>query len=334
MTPLAPHISAWFLERLPKDRCASQHTIDSYAITFRLLFEFAANRLCVAPADLMFEQLDAPLVLAFLEHIQKARKNSGRTRNARLAAVKSFMRFMQYRLPAGLNQIHRVLAIPKQRVDVRAVGHLDDAEVRAVLDVPDPATRTGVRDRAMLLLAVTGGLRVSELVTLRVEQVAFRDRYVDVRIRGKGRRERALTLWKSVADALRAWLAVRGDPSAPEVFVNARGEAMTRSGARYILRKHADAATVSCPSLANKQVSPHVLRHTCAVNTLRATRDIRKVALWLGHASVQTTEVYLQTDPAEKLETLEAVVPPSLKKGRFRPPDKVLELLRTRGYAK
>jgi integrase/recombinase XerD len=334
MTPLAPHISTWFMERLPRDQCASQNTIDSYAITFKLLFEFMDERLGVAPADLEFEHLDAPLVFDFLAHIQTVRKNSGRTRNARLAAIKSFMRFMQYRLPASLAQIHRVLAIPKQRVDVRAVGFLEEDEVRALLDAPEPETRIGARDRALLLLAVTGGLRVSELVTLRVERLTYRDRYVDIEVLGKGRRERVLTLWKGVADALRAWLAVRGDVRAPELFVNARGEALTRSGARYILRKHVVTATTKCPSLANKQVSPHILRHTCAMNTLRATRDIRKVALWLGHTSVETTEVYLQSDPAEKLETLGAVVPPSLKKGSFRPPDRVLEMLRTRGYAK
>lgn len=328
MTPLAPHLTAWFLERLPAEQCMSPHTIDSYATAFRLLLTFTAARVHTQPADLAFEHLDAAVVLAFLEHIQSERKNGGRTRNARLAAIKSFMKFMQYRVPSGLDQVRRVLGIPKQRVDMPLVGHLETDQVKAVLGAPDATSREGARDRAFLLLAVTGGLRVSELVGLRIDQIEFRDRYLDIRLRGKGRRERALTLWKEVADAMRAWLAIRGSVRTPEVFVNARGAALTRSGARYILKKHVDAAAAECPSLANKRVSPHILRHTCAMNTLRATRDIRKVALWLGHATIQSTEMYLNSDPAEKLETLEAVVPPTLKRGTFSPPDRLLELLR------
>ena len=240
------------------------------------------------------------------------------------------MRFMEYREPATLDQIRRVLAIPGQRVDVRPVRHLVIEEVQALLDTPDPTTRLGIRDRALLHIAVTGGLRVSELVALRVGQVMFRGNYLDLRVHGKGRKERAMTLWKAVGDTVRAWLAVRGEVLAPELFVNARGEAITRSGVAWVLRKHVKTATKKCPSLASKSVSPHVLRHTCAITTLQATRDIRKVALWLGHASMQTTEVYLQVDPAEKLEILEAVVPPSLRKGTFSPPDKLIASLRKR----
>jgi site-specific recombinase XerD len=328
MTPLAPHITAWLRQRLPVERAASPNTCDTYAYAFQLLLGFAAERLGIKPSDLALEHLDVPLVLAFLEHLQQVRHNSPRSRNARLAAIKAFMHFMAYREPAALDQIRRVLAIPVQRVDVRPVRHLVSAEVRALLDSPDPTTRDGIRDRALLHLAVTGGLRVSEVVGLRIDDVGFRGSYMDVRVRGKGRKERALTLWKAVADGVRAWLAVRGDVPALELFVNARGQALTRAGAEYILRKHTRLATATCPSLKDKRVSPHVLRHTCAMNTLVATRDIRKVALWLGHASTQTTEVYLQSDPAEKLETLEAVVPPSLRKGKFRPPDKLIASLR------
>lgn len=328
MTPIAPHITTWLRQRLPVERGASAHTCDTYAYAFQLLFTFAAGRLKVAPSDLQFEHIDAPLVLAFLEHLQQERGNSPRSRNARLAAIKAFMRFMEHREPAGLDQIRRVLAIPMQRVDVRPVSHLDREELQALLDAPDPTTRDGTRDRAMLHLAVTSGVRVSELVSIRVADIAFRGNYLDLRVRGKGRKERALTVWKAVADTVRAWLAIRGELAVPELFANARGQALTRSGAEYILAKHVATAEEKCAALKAKTVSPHVLRHTCAMNTLQATRDIRKVALWLGHASTQTTEIYLNCDPVEKLETLNAVVPPSLRRGTFNPPDKLMAMLK------
>jgi site-specific recombinase XerD len=163
---------------------------------------------------------------------------------------------------------------------------------------------------------------------VRVDEVQFNGRYVDVRVRGKGRRERALTLWKWVGDAIRAWLAVRGEAHAPELFLNAWGKSMTRSGFERVLEKHVAAAAARCPSLRQKRVSPHVLRHTCALNTLQATRDLRKVALWLGHASTQTTDVYLQANPTEKLEALAVMKVPALRPGKFRPPDRLIAALR------
>lgn len=328
MTPIAPHMTAWLRQRLPVERGASVHTCDAYATAFQLLFTFAAKRLRVAPSDLGLEQLDAELVLAFLDHVERDRGCGATTRNARLAAIKSFMRFMEHRDPAALGQIRRVLAIPAKRAVVQPVRHLEPDEAKALLDAPDPCTRDGIRDRGMLHVALTGGLRVSELVGLRLDEVTFRDRYMDLRIRGKGRKERVLTLWKVVADGVRAWLAVRGSGKAPELFLNSRGEALTRAGAEYILNKHVTTAARQCATLAGKRVSPHVLRHTCAMATLRATGDIRKVALWLGHASTQTTEIYLSQDPVDRLETLEAVVPPSLRPGTFSPPDKLLAALR------
>lgn len=328
MTPIAPHITAYLRQRLPIERRASPHTCDTYAYAFQLLFQFASERLGVAPSELKLEQLDAQLVLAFLEHLQSERGNGPQTRNARLAAIKSFMRFLEHRMPAALEQIRSVLAIPTQRFDRRLVRHLTKDEVRALLDAPDATSRSGIRDRAILHLSITAGLRVSELVHLQLTDVEFRDRYVDVRVMGKGRKERVLSLWKTVAASLRAWLRVRPDAPAPEFFLSARGGPLTRSGVEYILGKHVNTAAEGCSSFQSKRVSPHVLRHTCALNTLQATGDIRKVALWLGHASQQTTEVYLQVDPTARLETLDAVVPPMLKPGRFRPPDKLLAILK------
>lgn len=328
MTSLAPHMEAFLREHLVRHRGASQDTCDSYAYSFQSLFEFAAGKLKVAPSALMLEQLDATLVSGFLQHLETTRGNSAETRNIRLAAIRSFFRFLQHREPAAIEQVRRVLAIPFKKTDTRLVSHLVQEETQALLDAPDPSTRVGVRDRAMLHLAVCAGLRVSELTGLRVEDVAPQS--ASIRIRGKGRRERALPLWKTTAIALRAWLAIRGSVASPELFVNTRGEPFSRWGVAYVLRRHTKAAHLRCSTLHGKQVSPHVLRHTCAMMVLQATQDIRKVSLWLGHSNLTTTEVYVRADPTEKLEAIEAVVPPSLRKGKFRPPDKLLALLRTK----
>jgi site-specific recombinase XerD len=245
-----------------------------------------------------------------------------------LAAIKSFMHFLEYRLPAAMEQIRRVLAIPAKRAESRLVRHLTAEETQAILDAPDPTGRGGLRDRAMLHLCYAAGLRVSELTAVRVDDVKFQPQ-PNVLIHGKGRRERSLPLWKTTTVALRAWLAVRGTQAVPELFVSARGESLTRSGVEYILRKHARKATQHCPSLATKRVSPHVLRHTCALTVLQATKDLRKVSLWLGHAHLKTTEIYTRADPSVKLETLQSVTPPKLRSGRFKATDKLIELLKT-----
>ena len=327
MTPLAPHITAFLRERLPVERGASQHTCDTYAYAFQLLFDFAARRLRTAPSALHVEQLDAGLVRQFLEHLESDRRNGPSTRNARLAAIKSFMRFLEHRIPSALEQIRSVLAIPTKKTDSPLVAYLTSEETRRVLDAPAPTTRLGIRDRAMLQLAIATGLRVSELIGLRVEDLVLQPQ-PSIRVRGKGRKERALPLWKETAAALRAWLAVRGAVPVPELFTNARGAAMTRSGFEYILDKHVAAASQHCQSLLDKSISPHSLRHTCAMVALQATHNICKVSLWLGHASVQTTEIYTRANPADKLEAMEAVAPPALKRGHFRPPDRLIAELK------
>lgn len=333
MTLVAPHITAFLQKRLAVERRASRHTCDSYAYAFQMLFEFASRKLRRAPSDLYLEHIDAPLVVEFLDYLQVERHNAPRSRNARLAAIKSFMRFIEHRVPSLLDQVRRVRDIPTQRVDIRLVPHLSSDEQKALVDAANPTTRLGIRDRAMVYLALAGGLRVSELVGLRMDHLVFSGHYVDVRVHGKGRRERVLTLWKSVAHALRAWLAVRGSALAPEVFLNARNQAMTRSGFEVVLEKLVATAAVRRSSLRTKRVSPHVLRHTCALNILRATRDLRQVALWLGHATTQTTDIYLQADPTEKLEALAAFKPPALRPGRFRPPDRLIAALTQRSSA-
>ena len=328
MTPLAPHIEAFFRDYLVRHRGVSPHTCDSYAYSFQALFEFASRKLRVTPSALMLEQLDASLISSFLEHLEGVRGNSAETRNIRLAAIRSFFRFLQHHEPPAVGQVRRVLAIPCKKTDHRLVPYLAQEEMQALLDAPDPSTRMGVRDRAILHLAVCAGLRVSELTGLRTDDVAPQSS--SIRVRGKGRRERALPLWKTTAAALRAWLAIRGAVTSPELFVNARGTPFSRWGVAYVLRRHTETANRKCLTLRGKQVSPHVLRHTCAMIVLQATKDIRKVSLWLGHSDLTTTEVYVRADPTEKLEAIEAVVPPSLRKGKFRPPDKLFALLKVK----
>lgn len=333
MTGLAPHLSTFLREHLPRERRASRHTCEAYAYSFQLLVCFAADRLRTRPSRLEIEQIDAPLILAFLEHIERERGNSARTRNARLAAINSFFRFLEYRLPACLDQSRRIHAIPMKKTDEALVGYLTRDEVRALLDAPDPRIASGVRDRAMLHLAFAAGLRVSELVGLRMDQLDCQA-LSSVHIMGKGRRERVLPLWKETATVLKAWLAIRPNSGDPELFLNSADGAMTRSGFQYILAKHVAIAARKQPSIADKRVTPHVLRHTCAMHTLQATRDVRKVSLWLGHATLQSTEIYLRADPTEKLEALAAMTPPALKPGRFRTPDKLLAMLKDTRRAK
>jgi len=329
MTPIAPHITAFLQQRLPVERNASDNTCDSYAYAFKLFFEYASDFLKVPPAAMRLEQLDAPLVIAFLNHLETARENQPSSRNTRLTAIKSFMHFMTYRVPSAMEQIQRILAIPAKRAESRLVKHLTVEEMQSILDAPVPNHRDGIRDRAMFHLCFAAALRVSELIGLQLDDVKLQP-HASVLVHGKGRKQRCLPLWKETASALRAWLAVRGTVFAPELFVNARGEAMTRSGFEYILHKHAQSAAARCTSLSTKRVSPHVLRHTCALTMLQATKDLRKVALWLGHAHMQTTEMYTRADPSVKLEALESVIAPKLRSGRFKATDQLIASLTAR----
>lgn len=331
MTAIAPHITAFFQERLTLERRASAHTCDSYAYAFRLLLSYASKRLKVAPSRLELEQIDAPFVVGFLNDLETARSNRASSRNVRLAAIKSFMHFLEYREPSALEQIRRILAIPMKKTDSRLVRHLSTQEIQALLDAPNPVDWAGIRDRAMLHLCFAAGLRVSELTNLHLADLSLYP-HASVLVHGKGRKERSLPLWKQTAVALRAWLAVRGTALTPELFLNARREPITRSGFEYILEKYVDAASKSCPSIAAKRISPHVLRHSCALTILEATKDLRKVSLWLGHANMQTTEIYTRADPSIKLEALDAAMPPKLRSGRFRASDKLIASLTTHSF--
>jgi integrase/recombinase XerD len=327
MTALAPLLARFLGEHLPRDQRASPHTCDAYAYSFQLLVTFAARRLRKPPSQLDVEDIGVPMILSFLDHIEKDRGNTARSRNARLAAIRSFFRFLEYRVPVCLDQSLRIRAIPMKKTDEALVASLTRAEIQALIDAPNPRIISGVRDRAMLHLAFSAGLRVSELVGLRLDQLDLRSPCT-IHVIGKGRRERVLPLWKESVIALRAWLVVREQRRDGALFLNAAGLTMTRSGFEYILARHVAAAARYLPSIAMKRITPHVLRHSCAMHMLQATRDVRKVALWLGHASLQSTEAYLRADPTEKLEALAATNAPTLRPGKFRPPDKLIAMLK------
>ncbi len=327
MTPLAPLITAFFRRHLAAEKGVSKNTINSYSYAFKFLCGYISRRLGKPPCELSLEDLDAPMVRDFLEHLERDCGNTARTRNLRLTAVRSFMRYVEYEVPSALEQIRRVLAISNKRTEERLVNHLTKEEMKTILDAPDPRTRSVIRDQAMLYLGFAAGLRVSELVGLRLDDIELDGPYPSILVRGKGRQQRRLPLWKEATRALRAWLAVRGDAPVPEVFLNVRGETLTCSGFSYILRKYVQMAIARSPGLAKKRVSPHVLRHTCAMNSLQATRDIRKVALWLGHSSLKSTEIYLRADPTEKLNTIESALPPDLRRGVFAVEDQLIAWL-------
>ncbi len=317
MTRLATPLAAFLREHLPRDRGASRHAVESYATSFRLLAPFAADRHGIRPCRLEVGHLDVDTILAFLDHLEAERGNGVGTRNIRLAAVKSLFRFLEFRHPDCLDMAARVHAIPQKKGDVPTLRHLDRDEVKALLKAPDTATRSGTRDRAMLCLACNAGLRVSELVGLGLDDVRMPE-LDETRVMGKGRRARVLPLWKETGKALGDWLSIRPETPDRHMFLNAMGGGMTRRGFARRLALHVATAARTEPSIARRKVTPHSIRHACALHTLEATGDIRKVSLWLGHQSLQTTEIYLRTDPAEKLDTLSDWHSPGLGKGRFK----------------
>jgi len=326
-TPLAPLVTKFFRKKLTLEKGVSRNTLACYRYAFKFLCRYAAERLGRPLSSLALEDLDVLLIQDFLGYLERECGNSPRTRNLRLTAIHSFMRFVEYEIPAALEQVRRVRAISAKRTTERLVNHLTQPEMQAVLDAPDPTTRNGVRDQTMLYLGFTAGLRVSELVGLTLEAVELEGPSPCIVVRGKGRKTRRLPLWKEACRALRAWLSIRGHALCTEVFLNRSGQPLTPAGFTYILKKHAQMAMAICPSLAKKRISPHVLRHTCAINALQATKDIRRVALLLGHESTKSTEVYLRADPEEKLKTVEAALPPDLQRGVFPVEDQLIAWL-------
>lgn len=319
-------LQSYFLERLMRQQQASPHTIASHRDTFRLLIAFAQRRLKTAPSDLAIRALDAPLIVAFLDHLEKERGNSARSRNVRLAAIHSFYRYVSLCEPAVSSVVQQVLAIPSKRYERKQVGFLTKQETEALLAVPDRNTRAGRRDHAILLIAMQTGLRVSELAGLCWGSVTT-GVGAHIRCSGKGRKERCTPLRKEAVKTLRSWAReCESHPSAP-VFPSAKGSHLSRDGVEYIVNKHADAARRQCASLKGRRVSPHVLRHTTAMELLQHGVDRSVIALWLGHESVETTDVYLHANLEMKERALARAAPSGTKSRRYKPDDQVLAFL-------
>ncbi len=329
MTPATPGFPALlqeFFQRLLSERGVSAHTIASYRDTFELLLSFAQQRTGRTPSALTLEDLDAPLVLAFLDHLESVRGNSPRTRNLRLTAIRSFMRHASLRAPTMLPVAQRVLAISPKRFNKPALGYLTREEVTALLDAPDPNSWSGQRDAVLLAMLYNTGARVSELANLRIADLLL-DRQVAVQLRGKGRKQRVVPLWKATAKQLRAWLRrIDQSPDAP-VFPNRAGKPITRSGIEHRLSLALATASKRCPSLAARRISPHTMRHTTAMHLLQSGVDIAVIALWLGHEDTSTTHIYLEADLAMKEAALKRLQEPTLKPVTYKAPDRLLAFL-------
>lgn len=319
-------VQDFFVRRLIDQRGASARTVESYRDAFELLFGYIEQRLGKPPSALSLADLDAPMILDFLDHLETVRHNSARTRNARLAAIHSFMRYAAVRDPASLPITSRVLAIPSKRFDRPVLGYLTREQVAAILAAPDRATWSGRRDAVLLAIAYNTGARVSELTALQVRDVLV-DRQAALHLHGKGRKERVIPLWANTAAELRAWLrSIQLPPDAP-VFPNRNGTAMTRSGVRDRLDRAVTKARRTCPSLEGQRVSPHTIRHSTAVHLLQSGVDLAVIALWLGHSSPAVTHQYLEADLATKEATLNRLRDQSPGPARFRPPDRLLAFL-------
>jgi len=289
---LAPLLERFFTQRLMQQRQASPHTISSYRDTFRMLLKFTQQRLYTPPSRLAFEAIDAPLIVAFLDHLEKQRGLSTRSRNLRLTAIHSFFRYAAFEAPAHSAQIQRVLAIPSKRFTRTQVHFLARPQVEALLAAPDQRTWFGRRDHAFLLVAAQTGLRLSEMTGLIRKEVML-GTGAHIRVIGKGRKERCVPLAKPTVAVLKTWLREPPRGDAQVVFPNARGTRLSPDGVHYLLVRHAKAAAKICPSLKDKRVTVHVLRHTMALDLLQAGVDRSVIALWLGHESVETTQIYL-----------------------------------------
>jgi len=320
-------LQSFFTHRLMAQRKASPHTIASYRDTFRLLLQFAQTRLRKAPSELALGNLDASLIGAFLDDLEKRRRNGARSRNLRLTAVRSFFRYAALEAPTDAAVIQRVLAIPNQRQPRALVGFLTRPEIDALLAAPNPKTWLGRRDHAFLLTAVQTGLRLSEMTALRQEDISL-GAGAYVHCHGKGRKERCTPLAKATVSVLKAWIREQGRDDSKILFPSMRGGRLSAVGVQHMVARHVATARERCPTLRKKRVSPHVLRHAAAMELLQAGVDRAVIALWLGHESVETTQIYLDADLALKEQVLAKTKPMKGKAGRYRPDDDLLAFLK------
>jgi len=326
LTNLAPLLERFFVQRLMQERRVSPHTIGSYRDTFRMFLKFAQQRLHKPPCTLVFEDIDAPFVSAFLDHLEKQRRVRVRSRNLRLTAIHSFFRYAAFELPTHSAQIQRVLAIPSKRFTRTLVRFLTRAEVDALLAAPDQRSWFGRRDHAFMLMAVQTGLRLSE-ITAAIREDLVLGATSHVRVIGKGRKERCTPLAKPTVAVLKAWLREPARGNARLLFPNANGGRLSVHGVKYLLTKHARQAATSCPSLKGKRVTVHLLRHTMALEMLQAGVDRAVIALWLGHESVETTQMYLEATLAMKEQALARTTPRPGRPALFRAGDRLLSFL-------
>jgi integrase/recombinase XerD len=325
---LAVLLEGFFTKRLIDQRRASPHTIASYRDTFRLLLGFAEKRLGRAPSKLALENLNAPFVASFLDELERKRGNGARSRNIRLAAIRSFFRYAALEAPEHSALIQRVLSIPRKRHTRALIDFLVRPEIEALLSAPDRQTWVGQRDHAFLLVAVQTGLRLSELTGLRQQDVVLTTG-AHVRCLGKGRKERATPLTKPAVAVLTAWLKRQGGNESTFLFPSARGGGrLSADAAQQLVTRHVQVARNACPSLAKKRVTPHVLRHTAAMELLQAGVDRSLIAIWLGHESVETTQIYLDANLAIKEEIIAKTRPIKAPPGRYRPGDRLLTFLK------
>ncbi len=323
---LAKLLQGFFCEHLIAQRNVSHQTVASYRDAFRLLLGYVATQTGKTPATLKFEHFNAPTIVGFLEHLEVDRANSVRKRNARLAAIRSFMRYASYQAPDRLPMIQRVLAIPTKRFDKPLLGFLSREEVQAVLDAPDRATWSGHRDAVMFAPLYNTGARVSELIGLRLLDLAV-GRSPSIHFTGKGRKERAVPLWRDTARQLERWAERLGRSKCAPLFPNRHGAAISRSGVESRLRRAVQSAAERCPSLTGRRVSPHTFRHTTAMHLLQAGVDITVIALWLGHESPTTTHGYLEADLTMKRAALAKVAEPTFVAEHYTPEPDLLRFL-------
>jgi len=328
MTALAPTLQSFFTDRLMSQRQASPHTIAAYRDTFRLLLRFAAERTSKPPSTLDLSDLDAPLVGAFLEHLERDRRNSPRTRNNRLAAIHSLFSYAALRHPEHAASIQRVLAIPAKRFERNLVTFLTEPEADTLLAACDRTTWTGRRDHTLLVLAIQTGLRISELTALTISDVTL-GTGANVHTIGKGRKERRTPLLPLTVSVLKAWLAERGGIGTEPLFPTITGHVLSRDAVEHRLALHVATARASCPSLRTKKITAHTLRHTAAMRLLLSGVDVTVIALWLGHEQVSTTNIYLHADMTQKERAIARVTPPATRPGRYLATDSVLTFLDT-----
>jgi site-specific recombinase XerD len=330
MKPALPTFAAllqrFFTQRLMQQKRVSAHTISSYRDTFRLLLGFTQKRLHTSPDRLAFEMIDAPFISAFLNELEKTRSVTARTRNLRLTAIRSFFRFAAYEMPTHSAQIQRVLAMPAKRFDRKLIDFMTRPEVDALLNAPDKGTWSGRRDHALLLTTLQTGLRLSEVTGLKRQDVTF-GAGAHVEVLGKGRKQRAIPLCKPVAGVLEAWLDETSATHDGIVFPSMRGGRLSADAVERLLKKHLAVAGEACASLRKKRITFHCLRHTTAMDLLHAGVEQTVIALWLGHESIETTQIYLDADLALKEKILAKTIPFDSKPGKFRPDGQLLTFL-------